>query len=146
MTDAAGAYAIIRARLEANAAIPLAWQNEEYVLPDTPAAFAYVEFLTAPAELASFGGGRGQNRYRNQAQIDIYVFVPSGDGAVSALEKAEALATIMRSYRDTDISCFEASVHPGGDGASLKPPGLDSEVGNYWWARVEVALFFDQIG
>lgn len=154
MTTATGAYNVIRARLEANVPndsqsnpVTLRWQNEDgAALPDTPAPFIYTEFLADPASLVSFGGGRGANRYRNTAQIVCYVFVPRGWGLTEATTIAEAVATLFRSYRDTDISCFEASVLPGGDGASIKPPGMDSEVDNYFYAVMAAELFYDLIG
>lgn len=153
MTTASQARAVVRARIEAGGiSVPLRWQNEatdsngSIDLPDTPSPFVYTEFLTDPQQLASFGGGRGSNRYRNPARIDSYVFVPKGEGLDEAEQIAEQIATLFRSYRDTDISCFDATVYPGGDGAALKPPGLTSEVGNYFWAVVEISLFFDTIG
>lgn len=159
MTTAGQARTVMRSRLEAGAVVdgrgapvPFRWQNEtsdslgNVDLPDTPAPFVYVEFLTDPQDLVSFGGGRGQNRYRNPARLDAYVFVPRGQGLDEAEAIAEQVAGLFRSYRDNDVSCFGATVYPGGDGASLKPPGLSSEVGNYFWACCEVNLFFDQIG
>lgn len=150
MTTAAEAYQVIRARLEANVPAGLTslrWQNEDGgPLPDTPAPFAYIEFLTDPARIASFGGGRGQNRYRNPARADIFVFVPRGEGLTQALAVAEQIAALFRSYRDADISVADATVFPGGDGADIKPPGLESEVGNYFYAAIEISLTFDQIG
>lgn len=155
MTTASGAYAVLRARLEANkpaGLTALRWQNEfedstgARVIPTTAAAFAYTEFLTDPAVLAGYGGGRGANLYRNPARLDIYVFVPRGEGVTVATDLAEQCAAIFRSYRDASVSCFEASVFPLGEGSDLSPPGLRTEAGSYWCASVEVALFFDQVG
>lgn len=153
MTTAAQARAVMRARIEANpptdaesAAVAFSWQNEPFEIPATGKPFVYVEFLTDPAELVSFGGGRGNNRYRNPARLDAYVFVPKGEGLSEAESIAEQIATLFRSYRDASVSCFDASVFPGGDGALLKPPGLASDVGQYFWAAAEVSMFFDQIG
>ncbi len=155
MTTASAAYEICKARLLANKPAGLTayrWQNEEAdsagnpELPDQPAAFAYFELVTDRGQIASFGGGRGANIYRNPAQLIGFVFIPKGKGLKPATDIAEQLAALFRSYRDSDISCFDASVFPGGDGALLKPPGLNSEVGNYFWAGVEVSLFFDQVG
>lgn len=120
-------------------------------LPDTPAAFIFTEFHTDRAELVSFGSGRGQNRYRNPARLDIFVFVPRGEGLQSALDKAEAAAALFRSYRDDNVSCFEATVYPGGMGGEiarqLSAPGLRQlEVNNYFYAIAEVDMWFDQIG
>lgn len=152
MTTATQAYTVLRGILEAGMDIPLRWQNEDadsdgnVNLPDTPSAFVYTEFVTDPAELVSFGGGRGANRYRNPARLDIWVFVPRGVGLTAALDYAETAAALFRSYRGADVSCFGASVFPGGDGADLKPPGLPSAVGNYFYSVAEVALWFDIIG
>ncbi len=159
MTTATQARTVMRTRLEAgnvtnsdSRAVPFRWQNEaadsqgEVELPDTPSPFVYVEFNADRGTLASFGGGRGANRYRNPARLEAYVFVPKGEGLDEAEAIAEQIAVLFRSYRDADISCFDASVYPGGDGEELKPKGISSEVGNYFWACCEVSLFFDQIG
>lgn len=147
MTTAAQARGVVRARIEAaGLGVTLCWQNETAVLPDTPAPLVYTEFVTEPGRIASFGGGRGSNRYRNPARIEAYVFVPTGEGLDQAETIAEQIAALFRSYRDEHISCFDASVLPGGDGAMLVPPGLQSLAGNYFWAGVEVSLHFDQIG
>ena len=149
------AYRALRSRLEERKPadlLALRFQNEAAdsngvaPLPDRPEAFAYVEFLTQGSAIAGYGGGRGNNLYRNQAKLHIYVFVPNGSGASTATTLAEECAVLFRSYRDQYVSCFAASVITGGSGAEMTPPGLRSEGGNYWWALVEVELFFDQIG
>jgi len=152
MTTASQAYTVLRGILTNGMTIPLRWQNEDAdsqggtTLPDTPTAFAYTEFNTDSAELVSYGGGRGANRYRNRAHLDIYVFVPRGWGLTYATDYAEQAAALFRSYRDDDISCFGASVYPGGDGAELQPPGMRSEVTNYYYAACSVDLWFDLVG
>lgn len=152
MTTSSQAYAVLRGIIEAGMTIPLRWQNEDadsdgnVALPDTPEPFVYTEFLTEPAEIAGFGGGRGANLYRNPARLDLYVFVPRGAGLTLALDYAEQAAALLRSYRDSNVSCFGTSVYPGGDGAMLQPPGLASEVNAYFYATVEVSLHFDQMG
>lgn len=153
MTTTSQAYSALRAILEgSNSLPPLRWPNEDedstgaIALPDTPAPFIYSEFLTEPAELVAFGGGNGANRYRVPARLEVYVFVPKGWGVGPATDYAETAAGLFRSYRDDAINCFGATVYPGGDGAALSPPGLPSEVSNYFWATAEIALFFDQIG
>lgn len=146
--DAAAAYAALRSLLTSSGiTLPLRWQNEDNgELPDTPTAFAFVQFLGELAFLASFGGGSGNNRYRNPGRLDIYVFVPRDQGLSVALSNAETIATVIRSYRTGDLSCREASVIPGGNGAMLSPPGIGSEVNNYFWALVVADLSYDQIG
>lgn len=154
MTTASQARVVVRTRIEtgnvvdsASVPVPLRWQNEQgEPLPDVPAPFVYTEVLTDPGSLVGFGGGRSANLYRNPACIYSYVFVPRGSGLVEAEHIAEQIAALFRSYRDSDISCFDASVIPGGDGEQLKPPGLDNEVGNYFYAVAEINIYFDQIG
>jgi hypothetical protein len=151
-TTASQARLVMRARIEAAAItlrsvpVPLRWQNEATPLPDTPSPFVYSEFLTGRGRIAGFGGGRGCNLYRNPATFTAYVFVPKDSGLDDAEAIAEQVAALFRSYRDDSISCFDATVHPGGDGAELKPPGLASVVGNYFYAVAEISLHFDQIG
>lgn len=134
--------------------LPLRFQNEEsdslgnVALPDMPSPFAYLELNAERGDIASFGGGRGNNLYRNPARIEGFVFVPKGEGLDRAESLAEQLAALFRSYRDDAISCFDASVYAGGDGADLKPIGVANAVdlGRYFYAAFEVSLHFDQIG
>lgn len=152
MTTASGAFAAIKSRLTgvgSGISITLRWQGEDGGdLPDTPTAFAYVMFNNegSGGMPTAFGGGRGSNLYRCRALVEAFVFVPSRQGLAVALDHAETIAARLRSFRDTDISCFAADVIPMGDGAQAAPPGLQSEVNNYQCALVEVSLHFDQIG
>jgi hypothetical protein len=157
MADIATAFAAIRARLEAAPAIadahgntlPFRWQGTDGgALPDDPAAFAFVELENfGPGRgPAAFGGGRGANLYRNEGLVTVYVFTPNGEGIDVSLATAESVAARLRSHREDSVSCFSASVHPIGDGASLQPPGLSSPVNAYYCSVVEAAMHFDQIG
>ena len=150
MTTAATAWAALKARLltDTGITIPLCWMNETVVLPGVPSAFAFVAFESSPSfpSPVSFGGGRYANRYRNSAFVTAYVFTPVGEGIEGALAHAETIAARLRSFRDSDVSCFDATVEPGGPGADIKPPGLIGELGNYYYCVAEASLFFDQIG
>lgn len=153
MTTVAEAWETLRARLDesdSGIAIPLRWQGEDNgPLPDVPSAFAYVVFSNegSGGAPAAFGGGRGQNTYRNRGFVEAFVFVPNGEGLAEALEKAETIAARFRSYREGDVSCFSADVHPLGDGADYAPPGISrNEANNYQCALVEATVIFDQIG
>lgn len=149
---ASQAYTALRNRLEASGSdisIPLRWHGEDQdALPDTPAAFAYVVFNndgSGPGPVA-FGGGRGANLYRNRVLVEVFVFVPNGEGLKTLLDVAETIAAWLRSFRDSSISCFSADVIPIGEGSRLTPPGLQSAVNNYQCAVVEVDMTFDQTG
>lgn len=162
MTTALEARQAVRARI-AGAGItvggnplPFRFPNEEadslgvVSLSDTPAPFAYVEFVNEGSRggPASFGGGRGQNRYRNSFRIEGFVFVPKGTGLDAAETAAESIASLFRSHRDATISCFDASVYAGGDASALKPEGASNalDLGPYFYAAFEAEGHFDQIG
>lgn len=147
MTTPVAAFNILRARLEgASLAFPLRFPNEDGApLPDVATAFAYVDWDVSTGGLASFGGGRGANRYRVYWTLSVFVFVPRSVGLDAALTRAETVAALFRSYRSGDVSCSEATVRPGQtSGAGLKPPM--NEVENYFWAVAIAHGFFDQIG
>jgi len=150
MPTISDAIDVVQARLKAAITdVPLRWQNENGPpLPDAAAAFIFVTIEREPKStyLAGFGGGRGANLWRNPAYIVGYCFVPKNVGLQAATDLAERGGAVFRSYRDDTISCFESSIEPGGDGASMKPPGMASEVGNYFWSIWETTFFYDQIG
>lgn len=149
---ASDAFSEIRARLDdagSGISIPLHYQGDEApILPDQPAAFAFIVFNVDGSRggPAAFGGGRGANLYRNSANIEAYVFSPYAEGLETVLDHAETIAARMRSYRSSVISCFSADVIPIGPGSALSVPGLSSEVNNYQAAVAAIELTFDQIG
>ena len=157
MTTTSQAFDAIVARLVASGTtLPLRYQGENGLNNDPPVddlgralPFVLVDFDVHGHPTGgpdAFGGGQGANLYRNPSTLTLYVLVPQGEGLKSATDKAEVLAPWFRSHRDSDISCFAATVRPGGKGSSLAPPGVDSAVDNYFWAAVEVDMHFTQIG
>lgn len=127
--------------------LPMWWPREDNVLPDTPAPFVYFELIVDRAgPPASFGGGRGRNMYRYPAELNGFVFVPTGYGVEAEADLSEHVAAAFRSYRSDAISCFDATAMPVGEGSSLSPPGLNSAADQYECSVVSVNLFFDSIG
>jgi hypothetical protein len=146
---ASQAMAAVRARLAAGTySFSLYYHGDDApILPDTPATFGFVVFSNEGSRLAAFGGGRGNNLYRNSARVEVFVFSPIGYGLEAVLDHAETVAGQLRSFRDSSISCFAADVMPLGPGSDNAVPGLSrSEVSNYSCALVEATLSFDQIG
>jgi hypothetical protein len=142
------AIARVRERLNAGSyTFPLYFNGDDAaILPDTPAPFAFVVFNNEGSTLAAYGGGRGNNVYRNRARVEIFVFSPMGYGAETVAAYAETVAAQLRSFRDDVISCFGADVDSVGPGSGLAVPGLASEVSNYQCAIVECSLTYDLIG
>ena len=142
------AIAAIRGRLDSGGfAFPLYYHGESsVVLSDVPATFGVVVFDNMGSVLAAFGGGRGNNLYRNSAVVSVYVFAPFGYGQQDVSLQANPVADRLRSYRDDVVSIFNADVKPFGPGADFSITGLSNEVSNYQCALVEAFLTFDQIG
>lgn len=150
-TTTSAAYALLKGIATSNQPAGLTegyrWENEDgEPLPDEPAPFAFGTFAVDRQQLIAVGGGLGQNLYRYRGYFTLYVFGPKNKGLTQTSDLAETLAAHYRSYRSGDVTVWSASALPGGDGAAIKPPGLSSEVGNYFFAVCEVELTFDQIG
>lgn len=149
-TTASQAYSAIRGRIEASITIPLYWQGENGPpLPNPPAPFAFIMFNNegSGGYPISFGGGVGNNTYRNQCLVEAFCFSPSNDTLLSALGVAESIAALFRSYRDEYVSCFSADVIPIGPGSSISLPGMsDTIFADYQCVVAEVEMFFDQVG
>lgn len=146
------ALVAVRSRLESGSlGITLYWHGDDPpILPDTPAAFAYLVFNNEGSGRGpvAFGGGAGSNIYRNSAMLDAYMFAPStgASGMAPVMAQAETIAARLRSFRSATVSCYSANVVPVGPGASISPPGMESEVSRYLCAVAEIFLQFDQIG
>lgn len=148
MTTVSEAFAAVRARINSGSySYPVYYHGDDPpILPDTPSPFAFVVFNSEGSSLVAYGGGRGKNLYRNRARVEAFVFSPFAIGMEAITAAAEPIAAQLRSFRDDNISCFEADPIPVGQGSSLAVPGLVSEVSNYQCAIVEAVLTFDQIG
>jgi hypothetical protein len=150
-TTESQARAAVRAQLSDSAfAFPIYWQGDDApTLPDTPAPFAFIVFNNegSGGRPTAFGGGLGQNLFRNRALVEAFVFSPIGSetGAEPASDRAEQIAARLRGFRSGDISCYAADVIFLGPGSSISLPGLTA-VNNYQCAVAEITLTFDQIG
>lgn len=144
------ALAAIKVRVT-GLAFPVYWQGDDAPqLPDDPAPFAFIVFNNeGPGRSpAAYGGGPGQNLYRNTGTIEALVFSPIGSeiGSDKVMQRAETIAALLRSYRTAEVSFFSAGVIYVGKGSAISVPGLSSPVNNYQCAVAECAFQFDQIG
>lgn len=155
MTTATQAIEVLKAAIKAALPVhpitgdklPAGWLGDDaLILDDEPSPFVYTVFSASRSGVIEIGGGRGANRHRNPASATIFVFVPIGWGLAYATDYAEAFAHAFRSYAAGGVTCDSATVHPGGPGSEIAVPGLDSEVGNYFWAACDVEYHFDLIG
>lgn len=158
MTTPSQAYAAFRAVIE-NATItdgaqfgsgPVAmlWYGDpNQVIPDFPQPFAFTIFDAATrASVIEIGGGRGANRHRNPSIASVFVCTAKDSGQQRSTDIAEQIAALFRPYNANGIICESATVYPTVDGTALKPPGSNSDVGNYMVAACEVEFYFDLIG
>src|SRR3954469_11761754 len=148
-TTTSQALAAIRTQIgTANLTFPVYWQGEDVLLPDTPTTFAFVVFNNEGSGRgpAAYGGGTGNNLYRNRAFLEAFVFAPQGEGLSVATDAAELVAASLRSFRSGSISCHASDAKPIGPGSSIAVPGLTSVVSNYQCAVAEATITFDLIG
>src|SRR5262245_649111 len=107
MATISDVHAQIRTMLAASP-ITVRYPNETSVLPDEPTAFTFPVLHEGSSDLASFGGGRGNNRYRRSHILELVVMIPQGAGLELGLGYAEQLAALFRGQRPTDdISFFD---------------------------------------
>jgi hypothetical protein len=151
MATVEDARSALKTRLGAITDFPIYWQGDVVPpLPDEPAPFGFAVLNNDGSGRgpASFGGGRGRNVWRNRGTLEVFVFEPAlAEGAASRMMvNAETVAALLRSYRDSVVSCFAADVIPIGEGSNIAVPGLSSPVNNYQCGVAEIDLQFDQIG
>jgi hypothetical protein len=142
------AIARIRERINAgNVGYPVYFKGDDpALLPDTPSPWAFVDYNNEGEIAVSFGGGRGNNVWRNRMRVEAFVFSPMGYGAETVAGYAEPIAAQLRSYRDDVISCLGAGVFPLGSGSSFSVPGLSVDISNYQVAVAEAVVVFDLVG
>lgn len=144
--------ALVVASLKARAAsnittLPVYWDKDARPeLPDDPSPFAFLMIEAGPGRFVAFGGGLAANLQRSECDLTALVFIPRDWGLEQHATYGEHVASAFRSYRDSNVFCFAASVRPAVDGSNLKPDGLDSEVENYACTVVSVRFHYDLIG
>lgn len=134
------AVAALRQEIEAewpHGSVPLVFLNENHVVPDTPSAFVLIEFTGGDDAVAGFGGGRGNNLWRQPGVVTVHACVPRGHGAALAEGYVEDALAILRGKRIGAVSCWGGS-NLGGSG--------ETDDGNYWRASGEIEFSFDRLG
>lgn len=123
-------HAAIRQRFETQwaATLPAQMPDVEFTVPET----AWVRLNIDPA--SSFWasmGDPGNNIERNLGQVTVQIFVPSGEGEGAALEYADQIRGIFRSWRDASSGVrFEVPPYARKAGTSGK------------WSQVNVVAPF----
>ena len=157
MTTASQAFAVIRSVIEGDppedgatwgsAAVQLLWYGDpNQIIPDFPAPFGFTLFEAGVSGVIERGGGSGQLRHRNPAAAEFFVCTPKDSGQQRGTDIAEQVAALFRSYNESGVTVENATVYPSVDGSQLKPPGADTDVGNYLVAACGIEFRFDLIG
>lgn len=144
MTDVVTATTALKERAALITAVPVFWYKELNILPDSPNPFVVFELEVQRSELVGFGGGRGENLYRFSCELLGYLAVQKGRGSEYGSALAEAIAAVFRSFRDSNVSCFDSTPRPVTDVTPDASEGV--EVGNYDWYLIATTLHFDQVG
>lgn len=144
--EVASVIASLKAIAAQITSVPVFWRNDNNVLPDPPAAFIFFEFESERGSIAGYGSGRGNNLYRYPGEVLGWLAVERARGLEFGLAIAEPIAALFRSYRDSHVSIFEASVRPITGITDAAPSAMQDISGNYDWYLIEVNLSFDQVG
>jgi hypothetical protein len=131
-------YSAIQAYLTANwAATPLVFENDLYLLPDTPVPYVVVEISGQVYGQCSVGAeSQTGNLWREDGLLWLHVFVPTGTGSLLARQYTKQLVDLFRGldliagalrFRDASIGLGEAG----------------AEDGNYWRLSASVEWRFD---
>lgn len=126
--------------------IPILFQGEDNILPDISSSFIFIDIIVWNNRIAAFGGGLGRNAFESRGNYDAYCFVPKGYGVGYALDYAQQVRNAFRGFRNDDLIIEQLMVTPGGDGSSIKPDGIPSEVSLYYFALVEIVFSFRETG
>lgn len=131
----ASVYSSIKTFLDANwTTTPLAYENYDYPVPNTPAAFVVVEITGNSYRQASIGAN-SQNLFRENGLLWLHVMVPSGTGSLTARTYAETLVELLRSRElVSGLILGDSSVGLG---------DKSTENGNYWCLSMSVEWQLD---
>lgn len=112
------AFSAIEAYLRTNwTATPIIFENEDWPLPDTPAAFLYVEVFSGIYDQASIGAATQQgNLWREDGTLAGHVLVPGGIGTGQARTYAKAFADLFRGQELGSIRFGQVSLGAGEPG------------------------------
>ena len=101
--------------------IPLVFENDFYDLPDTPAAFAYIEIVGNFYDQASIGGGEGKadNLWREWGQLHLHVMTPSGTGSGQARQYCDQMLALFTGYEIGTLTFRDASIGMGEPGRAF---------------------------
>lgn len=100
----------------------LVFENEDYSLPATPAAFVYVEVFGDDYQQASVGE-KQKNMFEEQGMTYLHVMVPNGTGTGLARDYANRLLNLFREQQVGSVITDRASIGSGNPGRPFA---------NYW--------------
>lgn len=119
------------------AAVPLAWPNENFARPvdanGSPSPFVVIELRWNGGEFQSIGSP-GYNIARREGHIWIFAFIPQGGGESRAHQLAARAAGMFEGQDFGGVVC-EAAM-PGGE--------ADDEEGNYFGQSVAIPFDYDE--
>ncbi len=124
------AFDSIEARLRQGwAETPLVFENEDFELPDTPAAFVYVEVVGDSYWQDTIGIPQA-NEWQEEGAIYLHVMAPAGTGSAQSRQIGDRLMYLFREQQAGDLNFREMSIGAG-------EPG--KQFGNYYAMTVTIA-------
>jgi hypothetical protein len=130
-------YAAIQARLASDwTATPVAYENDVFRVPAPPSPWLLVEITGLMTEQVSIGAGsRNANRWREDGQLWLHLFVPVSTGSLTA---RALLRQAVDLFRGTDLGAITFMSAHVGVGESAQPDQRGVRDGMWW--RLSAAI------
>lgn len=109
------AFDAFAARLAAWSDTDVAFENDAYDLPDTPAPFVYVEIFGDSYDQDT-SGAPGANMWLERGMTYLHVMVPSGTGSREGRVLANGLLYLFREQSIGELHMTEMSIGAGDPG------------------------------
>ena len=103
-------------------ATDVAFENDDYRVPGTPAAFVYVEIFGDSYNQETIGAPQ-ENMFLEQGVTYLHVMAPKGTGSKESRVHANNLMNLFREQDIDGVKIEEASIGAGEPGTEFK---------NYW--------------
>jgi hypothetical protein len=132
------AFETIEQRLQSSwSTTALAFENDGYQLPGTPAPFVYVEIVGNIYDQESIGGGTepSDNLWREFGQLYLHVMTPNGTGSGKARQLCDQLIALFQGLDIGSLTFRDASIGAGEPGQTFS--GYYAMTATIAWYRDE---------
>lgn len=129
-------YDLFEARLRAGwTSTPLVFENENYILPGTPATFVFVEIYGDTYNQETMGAPQA-NMWEEEGMTHMHVMVPTGRGTKHARHHCNDLLYLFREQPIGSLFMPEMSIGAGSPGRDF--PNYFAMTASINWRRYDI--------